>query len=314
MPSKLHLANKPTPLWHNDALDRLVGCEVWVKRDDMTGGAEAGNKIRKLEYLLADAVDQGADTVITCGAAQSNHARATSLVARRLGLDSILLLRTSDAEAEPNTGNLRLSRMSGATIRFISPEQYADRDRLMHAESEQLVERGRKPYVIVEGGSSGLGALGYVDAVAELLEQQQLDLCPMSFDTIVCACGSGGTAAGLSLGVGRYGTARRVDAVAVCDDTAAFEAITTRICDEARALRPDLPLTSNLIIHDAYRGPAYGEMSQAQREFLDQVAASSGLVLDPVYSGKALFGLAQLDPKPRLALFVHTGGLPGTLA
>lgn len=96
MPAKLHLANKPTPLWHNEALDRLVGCEVWVKRDDMTGGAEAGNKIRKLEYLLADAVDQGADTVITCGAAQSNHARATALVARRLGLDSVLLLRSRD--------------------------------------------------------------------------------------------------------------------------------------------------------------------------------------------------------------------------
>jgi D-cysteine desulfhydrase len=204
--------------------------------------------------------------------------------------------------------------MSGATVRFISPEEYADRDRLMHAESERLIEAGRKPYVIVEGGSSGLGALGYVDAVAELLEQQQLDLCPMSFDTVVCACGSGGTAAGLSLGVGRYGTASRVDAMAVCDDTPTFQAITTRICDEARALRPDLPQVSNLTIHDAYRGPAYGEMSDEQREFLHEVVACCGLVLDPVYSGKALFGLSQLDPKPRQALFIHTGGLPGMLA
>lgn len=314
MPTKIHLANKPTPLFHNPALDALLGMELWIKRDDLTGAAEGGNKIRKLEYLFADALRQGASGVITCGAAQSNHARATALLARRLGLDCTLLLRSARFDDEPNTGNLRLIRLSGAELTFITPAEYAERDALMQARAAALGEAGRPTYVIPEGGSNGLGALGYVDVGLELEQQQRLGLCPKGFDSVVCACGSGGTAAGLALGVAEHGVAAQVDAMAVCDDTDHFTAVTRRIIQESRELRPDLPDPAPLTIHDQFKGPAYGVMSEEQLEFLGLVTRTSGVVLDPVYTGKALFGLSQLDPKPTRALFVHTGGLPGMLA
>ncbi len=314
LPSRLPISHTPTPLWHDARLDALVGCEVWVKRDDMTGGAEAGNKIRKLEFLLAEALASNATTVVTCGAAQSNHARATALVARHFGLDSALLLRSASPETEPDTGNLRLMRMCGAQIEFISPKQYTRRNELMMQTAARLRAVGQSPYVIPEGGSNGLGALGYVHMVHELREQQRLGLCPEDFDTIICACGSGGTAAGTALGVGNVGGAQRVDAIAVCDDAAHFRGVTAAITAEARALVPALHEAAPLIIHDAYKGPAYGVMDDGQRAFLTEVARRSGLVLDPTYSGKALFGLMKMSGSSKRALFVHTGGLPGLLA
>lgn len=312
MPDKLNLAHQPTPLWHHQRLDELVGAEVWVKRDDMTGGAEAGNKLRKLEYLVADALCCGARTLITCGAAQSNHARATVLVARRFGLDCVVFLRTSRPGSEPDTGNLRLMRLAGARIEFISPEQYSKRDQLMQAEADRLGASGEHAYVIPEGGSNGLGCLGYVDAVAELAEQQRLGLCPSAFDAVVCACGSGGTAAGLVLGVGRFGVAASVQAIAVCDDSATFESAIDRIVAQAQRLRPELRERGELRVVDRYKGPAYGVMSDEQQSFLRTVARGTGLVLDPTYSGKALFGASRLG-FDRI-LFIHTGGLPGLLA
>jgi D-cysteine desulfhydrase len=314
MNAKVHLAHLPTPVLRYAMLDELVGTELWVKRDDMTGGAESGNKLRKLEYLLAAALAEGADTVVTCGAAQSNHARATALAASRLGLASVLYLRTQNGADEPNTGNLRLSRISGARIEFISTAEYAERDELMRQDAARLAEAGHRAYVIPEGGSNGLGALGYVDVASELRQQQRLGLCPTTFETVICACGSGGTAAGLALGVRHHQVATRVDAIAVCDDTPYFEQATRRIIDESRALRPELPTDPQLTVHDAYKGPSYGIMSDEQREFLELIARTSGLVLDPSYTGKALYGLSRFDTKPARALFVHTGGLPGLLA
>lgn len=313
-PARIRLAHAPTPLWRSSALDALVGAQVWVKRDDMIAGAEAGNKLRKLEFLLADAKRQGADTVITCGAAQSNHARATALLARQLGLASSVLLRVRADEDKANVGNLALMRAVGAQIEFISPEQYQERNALMAASARHLENLGKKVYVIPEGGSNGLGALGYVEAVRELAEQQRLGLCPEQFDSIVCACGSGGTAAGLALGVAKYGGASTVDAMAVCDDANYFRGVTQRIARESREWDPSLPAQLPLLIHDAYKGPAYGVMSPEQQAFLSDVIAKTGLVLDPVYTGKALYGLAHLEPRPRVVLFIHTGGLPGALA
>lgn len=311
---RLRLAHTPTPIWHSAALDALVGAEVWVKRDDMTGGAEAGNKLRKLEFLLAEARQRGADTVITCGAAQSNHARATALAARQLGMNAVALLRIKSEQDTADKGNLALIRRSGADVEFITPEQYQDRGPLMAARARHLESQGKQAYVIPEGGSNGLGALGYVEAVREIAEQQRLGLCPSRFDSIVCACGSGGTAAGLALGVAQYGVAAHVDAIAVCDDRAYFETVTQRIAREARELVSSLPSSLPLFIHDAYKGPAYGLMSDEQSAFLADVIRRTGLVLDPVYTGKALFGLSQLEPRPSRTLFIHTGGLPGMLA
>lgn len=317
MPDKLALAHVPTPIWRSAALDALVGTEVWIKRDDMTSGAESGNKIRKLEYLLAAAVDDGADTVITCGAAQSNHARATALVCATLGFKSLLFLRTPDpGNPPPLTGNLLLDKMAGADVRFITPAEYAQRADVMEAARAELLQEGRLAYIIPEGGSNGLGALGYVDAMREVRDYLDAGYAggPVSFDAVVHACGSGGTAAGAVLGAARWKISDKVVAVAVCDDRNYFEPVIERIMNESRGLDPSLTSTAELVIEDRFKGPAYGVATDEQLRFIVEVTKRSGLVLDPVYTGKALFALAGIEKKPRRALFIHTGGLPGLLA
>ncbi len=317
MRPKLRLAHLPTPLWHSTALDAALGTTVWVKRDDMTAGAEAGNKIRKLEYLLAEALERGATWIVTCGAVQSNHARATALLAARLGLRSLLFLRTvAPGVAHAATGNLLLDRLAGAEIRLITPEQYRRRAELMEEAGAELAQRDEVAYVIPEGGSNGLGALSYVDAMREVREQLDLGLGggPEPFDAVVHACGSGGTAAGVALGARRFDVASSVHAVAVCDDRDYFAEVIARIAGEAVGLEPRLGQRADLVIHDAWKGPGYGMVSPEQRDFLVDIARRTGLVLDPVYSAKALFALSQMDPKPRRVLFLHTGGLPGLLA
>jgi D-cysteine desulfhydrase len=313
---RIQLCHTPTPVWRHPALDRLLGFELWVKRDDMTSGAAAGNKLRKLEYLLADAVARNADVVLTCGGAQSNHARSTAIAARELGLGSRLLLRTPDPATPPAlVGNLLLEQLVGAELQFITPAQYRERAVHLEAAAAELQRRGQTPYVIPEGGSNGLGALGYVRCIEELAEQQRRGELPQGLDLIALACGSGGTAAGVALGLGRYPeVAQQVAALAVCDDRAYFEAVIAGITTQARASDPELAPPGPLAIHDGYVGPGYGIPSAEQLDFMLRVARCSGLVLEPTYTGKALFGLAQLSPKPRRALFIHTGGLPGLLA
>jgi D-cysteine desulfhydrase len=316
-PEKLRLARLPTPLWRHDALDALVGAEVWVKRDDVTSGAEAGNKIRKLEYLLAEALQRGATTVITCGGFQSNHARATAILARQLGLRPALLLRTTDPAPRPDRGNAFLDVLIGAEIRTISPGQYAQRTALMQTWAAELESAGERPYVIPEGGSSALGSLGYVDAMAEL--RVQLDAgeggAPASFDAVVHACGSGGTAAGVVLGAKHFGVAPRVVAIAVCDDRDYFEPLIDRLVQGASSLLGRATFTPAVLdVDDRWKGPGYGVASPEQLRFIVAVARKCGLLLDPVYTGKAMFGLSRMPEKPARVLFIHTGGLPGLLA
>jgi D-cysteine desulfhydrase len=314
---RIHLCHLPTPLFHHPALDKRVGTEVWVKLDDSNAGAASGNKIRKLEFLVAQALDEGATHLITCGGEQSNHARATALTAARLGLKSLLLLRTSNPDQlPPIVGNLLLNRMADAQIRFITPSQYGQRDRLMFEAQEELNRLGHRAYVIPEGGSNGLGAMGWVEAMLEIRRQLDLGLARgiKSFDTIVHACGSGGTAAGCVVGAGVHHVAEGVIAMAVCDDSASFLERINSIVSEICALAPDLSTHAALTVLDTWKGPAYAVADRDQLQFIIDVARCSGLVLDPVYTGKALFGLSKLQPKPKRALFLHTGGLPGLLA
>jgi D-cysteine desulfhydrase len=320
---RLALAHTPTPLVQPKRLAESLGIDLWVKRDDATGGAEAGNKIRKLELLLAHALAEGADTVITCGGIQSNHARATALMAASLGLRAILYLRTKDPAAPaPLEGNVLLDRLAGAEIRLITPEQYQERDRIMAEAASALATAGRKAYVVPEGGSNGRGALGYVLAMGEVRAQLVAGVAGGgAFDVIVHACGSGGTAAGVALGAAHHGVAREVRAMAVCDDSAYFEAVIARIVAEARALAPELGEPAKLVVDDREKGPAYAVSTAEQRALMIRVARESGLILDPVYTGKAFAGLVRLvgsAARGELAgarvLFLHTGGLPGLLA
>jgi len=317
MPKKISLAALPTPLFRHDRLDALCGTEVWVKRDDISASGAAGNKIRKLEYLAAAALEQRATTLITCGGQQSNHARATAIVAAELGLKALLLLRTADPSSPPPpVGNLMLDYLVGAEVRFITPAEYRERDRLMATAASELEARGERPYVIPEGGSNGLGSLGYVDAMAEVRAQLDAGLAggPRAFDAVVHACGSGGTSAGTALGARRYEIAPLTHAVAVCDDRAYFESVVGRIIEETVALMPELDVSARPMIHDTWKGPAYGLASAEQASFIVEVARKTGLLVDPVYTGKALFALSRLEPKPKRVLFLHTGGLPGLLA
>ena len=219
------------------------------------------------------------------------------------------------------SGNVLLDRLAGAEIRLITRGDYGQRGAVLEAAAVRLAEVGRKPYVIPEGGSNGLGSLGYVEAMREVREQLTLGLAggASPFATVVHACGSGGTAAGVALGCSRFGVAMSVRAVAVCDDADYFTRAIARIAGEARAYDPSLGEPAPVVVDDAARGPGYGVMSVEQRRFVVRVARASGLVLDPVYTGKALFGLAQAVERGDIArgarvLFLHTGGLPGLLA
>ena len=322
MTTGMLLAHRPTPLLPLPRLGAELGTTLWVKRDDATGGAEAGNKIRKLERLVADALAKGADTLVTCGGLQSNHARATALVAARLGLGAVLVLRDPRLAApgslapddpEALVGNVLLDRMAGAELRLITAADYARRDTIMAEVADELRATGRRPYVIPEGGSNGLGALGYVDAMAEI-RAQLAALGEAPFDVVVHACGSGGTAAGCALG--GEGVTRSVVAMAVCDDAPTFVARIEGIVEEARAIEPQhepVPFR----VDDGAKGPRYAESTAEQRALMVEVARKTGLILDPVYTGKAFLGLVRAARAGVLGdrvLFLHTGGLPGLMA
>ena len=305
-PDRLSLAQLPTPI---ERFDRIRdGWTVLVKRDDLTGSALSGNKARKLEYLLAEALARGARRVVTCGGVQSNHCRATAVAAARLGLGCLLFLRTHHPPGpdDPVTGNLKLDRIVGAEVRFITPEQYRDRLDLMSDAA------GADGYVIPEGGSNALGTWGYIRAVDEMAAQW--DRPPSS---IVCATGSGGTLAGLAIGLRRRELDVPLHGVAVCDDAAYFQAIVEHISVEATGRWPDLPRvrSGEVSIVEGYKGRGYGLSTAEEAADIESVARASGLILDPVYTGKAFRALLcepeRFGPRP---LFIHTGGIFGLLA
>ncbi len=318
-PPRVPLAHTPTPL---DQLRRVgldLGVELFMKRDDLTGSSLTGNKVRKLEYLLADAVARSADTVLTCGGAQSNHCRATAVAAAKIGLKTRLLLRTPDPLHPPQLGgNILLDRLVGAEIVWVTPEEYRDREEIFVRMSTELTDQGRRPYVIPEGGSNGLGAWGYVRC-AEELAADLAALGPQRKTTIVYAAGSGGTGAGLVLGARMVGLDARVVGFNVCDDRPHFvNAIGQIVEDMIRThwLNVKFARERDVEIIDGYVGRGYAESRAEELELIIEVARSEGIILDPVYTGKAFYGLiSELKKNPELLgeriVFVHTGGLFG---
>ncbi len=316
-PRRVPLAVLPTPLQPSPRLGAELGLELLWKRDDLSGLELTGNKARKLEFLLAEAVDQRADTVITLGGIQSNHCRATAFAAARLGLRCIVLLRVADpARPPPPEGNALLCRLAGADVRYLSPGEYARRDEVLDELAEALVLAGRRPYVIPVGGSSALGSWGYVEAVEELRAQ-----IPEAWRgqpvTLITACGSGGTAAGLLVGLRRSGWREaRLVAFAVCDDAAYFRRSIAGISAEGARRWPGLPVLDEgeVEVDDRFIGPGYALPTPEGLAVIRRVARSDGLILDPVYTGKAFLGLAQRAAElgPRV-IFLHTGGSFGLL-
>jgi D-cysteine desulfhydrase len=330
-PPRVRLANLPTRghwLRYGQA-DRPRGeadrVPIWVKRDDQTGSELTGNKVRKLEYLMAEAVAEGATHVITCGGEQSNHARATAFAAAQLGLQSILILRTDDPESPPApTGNVLLDRLVGAELQWISRQAWRDRNQLLAEAADRVRRAGDRPYVIPEGGSNALGSWGYLRAAHELAADLAGIAAPDHPVTVVYACGSGGTAAGLILGAKLLGFAERgirLAAINVCDDRAYFLDVIGRICAEADA-RWQLGAgvtEADIDIVDGHVGRGYAKSRPEELATIRDVCRSDGIVLDPVYTGKAFHGMVtELAADPQrfgsAVAFLHTGGLFGLFA
>jgi D-cysteine desulfhydrase len=316
---RVALARLPTPLERSPRLGAELGLELLYKRDDLTGLELSGNKARKLEYLLGEAEASGADTLVTCGGAQSNHCRATAFAAAKRGLAAVVLLRVADpSRPPPLEANALLDRLAGAEIRWVSHDEYRRRAEVMEAVAADLRGAGRRPYVIPEGGSTALGSLGYVDAVAELRAQLP-EAWRSGPVTIVYAAGSGGTGAGIELGIRVAGwEGARPLGFAISNDAAYFRAAIAALCADARRRWPELPAVAaeEVLIDDGSIGPGYALATDEGLALIRRAARVDGVLLDPVYTGKAMLGVARRATAPgglpsSRVVFLHTGGAFG---
>ena len=311
---KLNLGQFPTPMYRLDNMSRTLGRSIYIKRDDMTGVSTGGNKVRKLEYLLYDAKEKGADVVLTAGGAQSNHAMLTAACCNRIGLKSILVLKKRGVQGR--VGNLLLNELLGADVRFVDSDSYDDVYAEMDRIADELKKQGHTPYLVPVGGSVPLGTLGYVDCAKEIFSEA-LEL-GIRIDRIISTAGSGGTLAGLLLGAMLYGDGCKVTGIAVCDDP--FEEITAELVNGAAALMGEKaqiePKDVDIL---RYYGAGYAQPSREGLEAITLMAHEEGLILDPVYTGKAFAGLMHLIKtnaiKPdETVLFLHSGGTASLFA
>jgi len=313
--ARVDLGFTPTPLHPLDRLtSALGGPRLWIKRDDCTGLATGGNKTRKLEFLMGDALAQRADTIVTYGAVQSNHARQTAAACARLGLECHLVLSRRVTWKHPeyeSGGNVLLDQLLGAQLHIVEPADVEARSRAL---IEALTARGRRCYTVPTGGSNSIGALGYVRCAEEIAEQgNTLGFQP---DLIVHATSSGGTQAGLIAGVARARLDCDVVGINVYDtDHAHLERRIGRLVEETlkRVGVPSEDAPATRIVHD-YLGEDYGIPTRQTIDAIKSLARTEGIICDPVYSGKALGGLFEMLKTKRLAsyrnvIFVHTGGV-----
>lgn len=308
----------PTPLIELSKLSaRLDGPKIYMKRDDNTGLALGGNKTRKLEFILGEALAQGADTIITAGAAQSNHCRQTAAAAASLGLECHLVL--GGEEPKHPQGNLLLDKIFGCHIHWSGNHRKGeDIPNLV----QQLIQQGRKPYVAPYGGSNELGALGFVEAFRELEAQcQNIDL---SFTHIIFASSSGGTQAGLMLGSKIFNSACQIVGINIDKgetDKVPFDQYIVALANRtAELIDADYKFSaSDLILNSDYVGEGYGVVGAVENEAIAITAQTEGILLDPVYTGRAMGGLLDMIRTGKLrktdkVLFWHTGGAPALFA
>ncbi len=310
-----------TPLEHLPHLTQYMnGPHIFIKRDDLLGLAGGGNKTRKLEFLVADALRQGADTLITVGAVQSNHCRLTLGAAAKEGMRCRLVIeqRVPDSYDYDATGNNFLFRLLGVEKTTVV-DLGTDLGAVMQAEADELEEEGRKGYVIPGGGSNPLGALGYVSCAQEILAQA-FDK-RLQFEHLVCASGSGGTHSGLLVGLGAMSSEIQVTGIGVRRSVEEQEELIGALVTETREFLglPSELSEGELEIFDDYVGPGYSLPTEEMAEAVRIFARTEGMLLDPVYTGKAAAGLLDLIQKGHFqkgekVLFLHTGGSPGLYA
>lgn len=316
---KISLGLLPTPLHQFRPPGLPDSVTMYIKRDDLTGMQLSGNKVRKLEFLMSEAIERGHDSIITIGGIQSNHARATAVAAKLLGLECHLILRNSRtlADSDPGLiGNLMVNRLAGATIHQVTKEEYQQvgSKALVDQLARQLQSSGSNPYCIAVGGSTPLGTWGYLAAAQELIEQT----AGQNFTDVVLACGSGGTAAGMALGCHLSGSNLRVHAYGVCDTPDIFYHDIDALFEGMGAMPVLVGGTArDMLTVIQAKGSGYAMSSQEELKAVLDTSQATGIICDPVYSGKALYQMmrditANKDEwAGRKVIFLHTGGLLG---
>ena len=308
---RVELAQTPTPLLKLERLSERVGVELWVKRDDLTGLLESGNKVRKLEFLIGEALAQGADTLITCGTLQSNCCRTVAAVSARLGLRAVVALKGSRPPVYD--GNLLLDKLLGAELRYCTDEEWAKVDDVLADLEARVRARGGRPYVIPESGPTVVGALGYMACAREIREQ--IKHGAPDFDTIVITAFSGGSQAGLLMGKQLAGLRAEIVSVAVAWEAAEVRRYVAGLIEQgARRYQLNVAPPAEVRVIDGYQGAGRARIADDTLGTVIGLARREGLLLDPVYTAKAFQGLlAELarDPRQfgRRVCFIHTGGI-----
>ncbi len=310
--ARLNFAHLPTPIEELPRLTKaLNGPRIFVKRDDQTGLAFGGNKTRKLEFLVAEAREQGAKMLISAGAIQSNHCRQTVAAAARFGFDCMLVL-TGERPAR-SSANFLLDQLFGAEI--ITVEDRKDRDRILKETFDNAVAAGKKPYLVPYGGSSPTGAMGYAFAMEEFMKQN------VNVDWIVFGTSSGGTHAGLVLGQRVFGFKGKVLGISIDEPETQLKAHVSMLATQAsEKLGERIEFTSDdVLANENYCQAGYGVFGAGEREAIKLFAQNEGLLLDPVYTGRAAAGMIDLIgkgffKKDETVLFWHTGGQPALFA
>ncbi|MFA7262548.1 MAG: D-cysteine desulfhydrase [Caulobacter sp.] len=314
--ARARFAHLPTPLESAPRLSAALGIDLWIKRDDCTGLAGGGNKTRKLEFLLGEALEQGADTLITQGAIQSNHVRQTAAAAASFGMACEIVLenRTGNQAIDyVGSGNVLLDRLLGASLRMVPAG--LDMNAEMEVNAAAVRKRGGAPYVIPGGGSNAVGALGYVDCALELATQANDE--GLVIDRLVTATGSAGTQAGLVAGMAVSGADIPVLGIGVRAPKDKQETNVFNLAVETAALLGHAErVTREMVVADCdYVGAGYGLIDEAVIDALKLAARTEGLLLDPVYTGKAMKGLIALARagafEGQTVVFLHTGGAQG---
>lgn len=313
---RLELLGAPTPLEHLPRLSDYLGRDIFIKRDDFTPMAMGGNKLRKLEFLAADALREGADVLLTAGAIQSNHVRQTAAVAARLGLKCVALLENpigTHAENYLSNGNRLLLDLMDAEV--IAVDALHNPAEQLAEEATRLEAQGFRPYIVPVGGSNALGALGYVECAQEIAHQSE---GVVDFAAVVVASGSAGTHAGLAVGLEQLLPETELVGVTVSRQTDAQLPLVERL-RQSLAASLEVQATAPITLWDEYFAPRYGEPNEEGMEAVKLLARLEGILLDPVYTGKAMAGLIDGISQNRFRregplLFIHTGGAPALFA
>ncbi len=322
---KISLAQLPTPIQKLNLTSKKLNKEIYIWRDDLNGFMESGNKLRKLEFLMADAIAKGCDWIITCGGPQSNHTRATAVVARKLGLGITILTLPKPGfdHSKTPSGNLLINQIFDSEMIWLDFDEYqnlgSSYDPFLNRESDRLLKSGKKPYIIPLGGSNAIGCLGYQNGISEMLNTWKKITHTDAPDSLFCALGSGGTFAGLELGIQKENLKTNLYGINVIGPIETASRYVTKIHDEVKKHFGTVINTHQSHQIDGYVGAGYAIASNDDLRFYINFAREEGILLDPCYTGKAFQGMiSEINKDPKKygdhILFLHSGGTFGNFA